>query len=86
MVNAFKTANKGILVPVCRGKWGHPILFSSRYCNEILTRYEDVGLRGLAQTHADDVFELNVSSPAVLSDMDCPEDYRRELEMFREVR
>jgi molybdenum cofactor cytidylyltransferase len=86
MVNAFKTANKGILVPVYQGKRGHPILFSSRYCNEILTRYEDIGLRGLVETHADDVFELNVSSPTVLCDMDWPEDYRRELELFREAR
>lgn len=86
MVNAFKAANKGILVPVHQGKWGHPILFSSRYCSEILTRYEDIGLRGLAETHPDDVFELNVSSPAALCDMDWPEDYRRELELFREVR
>jgi molybdenum cofactor cytidylyltransferase len=84
MVNAFKTANKGILVPVCQGKRGHPILFSSRYCNEILTRYDDIGLRGLAETHADDVFELNVSSPAVLCDMDCPEDYKRELSRLQE--
>ena len=86
MVNAFKAAGKGIVAPVCQGKRGHPILFSSRYGNEILTRYEDIGLRGLAETHADDVFELNVSSTAVLCDMDWPEDYRRELEMFREIR
>jgi molybdenum cofactor cytidylyltransferase len=84
MVNAFKGTGKGIVAPVCQGKRGHPILFSIRYCNEILTRFEDIGLRGLAQTHADDVFELNVSSPAVLCDMDCPEDYRRELSRLQE--
>lgn len=84
MVNAFKAAGKGILAPVCQGKRGHPILFSSRYCNEILTRYDDIGLRGLAQTHADDVFELNVSSPAVLCDMDWPDDYKRELSRLQE--
>jgi molybdenum cofactor cytidylyltransferase len=84
MVSAFKTANKGIIVPVHQGIRGHPILFSSRYCNEILIRYEDIGLRGLAETHADDVFELNVSSPAVLCDMDCPQDYRRELSRVQE--
>jgi molybdenum cofactor cytidylyltransferase len=84
MVNAFKTANKGILVPVYRGKRGHPILFSGRYCNEILTCYEDIGLRGLAQTHVDDVFELNASSPAALCDMDYPEDYKRELSRLQE--
>lgn len=84
MVNAFKVAAKGIVAPVCQGKRGHPILFSSRYCNEILTRHEDIGLRGLAETHADDVFELNVSSPAALCDMDCPQDYKRELSRLQE--
>jgi hypothetical protein len=38
-----------------------------------------VGLRGLLHAHPDEVFELAVSTSAVLSDMDVPQDYRREL-------
>jgi len=69
----------GIVVPVHGGRPGHPILFSARYRDEVLARYDDVGLRGLRQAHPDDVLEIDWPSPAVLADMDLPEDYRREL-------
>ncbi len=80
MVRLFSATDKGILVPLYRGRRGHPLLFAARYRDEILTRYDDVGLRGLLRAHPDDVLDLEVSTPAVLSDMDYPEDYRRELE------
>ena len=83
MIDAFRTAGRGIVVPVYGGKPGHPILFPARYRDEVLTRYDGVGLRGLLQAHPEDVFDLNVTSPAVLADMDCPEDYRRELARLR---
>jgi molybdenum cofactor cytidylyltransferase len=80
MIEAYQTAGRGIVVPVHGGKGGHPILFSMRYRDEVLTRYDDAGLRGLRQAHPDDVLELPAADPSVLSDMDLPEDYRRELE------
>jgi len=79
MVQSFTRTNKGILVPLYRGKHGHPILFSELYYDEILTRYDNVGLRGLLHAHPEDIFELNVSTSAVLLDMDSPEDYQRQL-------
>ena len=79
LIQAFTTNRKGIVVPVFHGKRGHPILFSAGYRDEILTRYDDVGLRGLLYAHPDDVFELTFSDPCVLSDIDYPEDYQREL-------
>jgi molybdenum cofactor cytidylyltransferase len=84
MIAAFRTAAGGIIVPAYGGRPGHPILFAARYCEEVLTRYDEVGLRGLPRAHADDVFELAAASSAVLSDMDYPEDYRRELAKLRE--
>jgi molybdenum cofactor cytidylyltransferase len=79
MLQSFAATEKGILVPLYNGKRGHPILFSALYSDEILTHYDNVGLRGLLHAHPDDVFELTVSTSSVLFDMDCPEDYRREL-------
>jgi molybdenum cofactor cytidylyltransferase len=79
MVLAFSTAGPGILVPVHDGKRGHPVLIAASYFNEVLTRYDDVGLRGLLAAHPEDVVELPVSSSKVLFDMDKPEDYRRLL-------
>ncbi len=82
MVRSFAATQKRILVPFYDGRRGHPVLFSANYRDEILTQYDDVGLRGLLQAHPDEVFELSVSSSAVLSDMDCPEDYQRELALI----
>ena len=82
MVQSFATTEKRILVPFYDGRRGHPVLFSANYRDEILTQYDDVGLRGLLHAHPDEVFELSVSSSAVLSDMDCPEDYQRQLALI----
>lgn len=79
MLRSFVTTEKSILVPFHKGKRGHPILFSSEYRDEILTHYDDVGLRGLLYSHPNDIYELVVSNSSVLCDMDWPEDYRREL-------
>ena len=79
MLQSFATTEKSILVPLYKGKRGHPILFSTLYRDDILTQYDDIGLRGLLHSHSDDVFELDVPTSSVLNDMDYPEDYRREL-------
>jgi molybdenum cofactor cytidylyltransferase len=79
MLQAFAATEKSILVPLYEGKRGHPILFCSLYRDEILTHYDDVGLRGLLHSHPGDIYELTVSDASVLCDMDYPEDYRREL-------
>jgi len=84
MLLTFKAAEKRILVPLYNGRRGHPLLISEFYRDEVLTSYDDVGLRGLLHAHPEDVFELAVSSSAVLSDMDCPEDYKREIARIEE--
>ena len=84
MAGTFAASEKGILVPLYAGKRGHPILFSRSYCDEVMSRYDNVGLRGLLRAHSEDLFELSVSSAAVLSDMDYPEDYRREVQLLEE--
>ena len=79
MIRSHAATRKGIVVPVCGGKRGHPLLFSIRYRDEVLSRFDDVGLRGLLDAHPGDVFELTTLDSAILSDMDCPEDYDRAL-------
>jgi molybdenum cofactor cytidylyltransferase len=83
MAEAFAAAAQRILVPVFQGRRGHPLLFSSDYLQEILTRHDDLGLRGLLRAHGDDVFELPVSAPGVLSDIDDPEDYQRQRSVLK---
>ena len=80
MVRSFHTAGHRIVVPTYAGKRGHPLLFSMRYRDEVLTRHEGRGLRGLLDAHPRDVFELEVPSAGILEDVDLPEDYRRAVD------
>ena len=57
-------------------------MFSVRYRDEILTQFDDEGLRGLLRAHPNDLAELDIPSPDVLSDIDFPRDYLRALDQM----
>jgi molybdenum cofactor cytidylyltransferase len=79
LIDRFASVGRGIVVPVHAGRRGHPLLLAASYRDEIMTGHDQVGLRGLLAAHASDVLELPVPESLALSDMDYPEDYRREL-------
>jgi len=79
LIAAYRASDRGILVPVHAGHRGHPLLFSARYRDEILSRFDGLGLRGLLLTHPDEVRQWPTSDAAVLEDLDRPDDYRRVL-------
>lgn len=86
LVEAFRTSDRGIVVPTSGGRRGHPLLFALDYRDEILDRYENVGLRGLIEAHPEAVLEVEVATPAVLEDINVPEDYRRTVARFSDGR
>ncbi|MCF7974324.1 MAG: nucleotidyltransferase family protein [Phycisphaerae bacterium] len=79
LIKAFEATPKGLLVPCYEGRRGHPLLLSACYFEEIHHQFDHVGLRGLLQAHPDDLCEYPVASDQVLSDMDYPNDYLREI-------
>jgi len=83
LIEAYHREEKGIVLPVYRKKRGHPLLIDLKYRREIETLSPDIGLRGLLREHPDDILEVRVSSPAVLRDIDDPDDYGRALRTIR---
>lgn len=79
LLQAFDPDRPRILVPTHGGRRGHPLLIPAHLFHEIQIRYDDVGLRGLLQAHPASVLEIDFPNSAVLSDMDYPADYQREL-------
>lgn len=79
LVRSFHATSRSVVVPTYKGKRGHPLLFAMHYRDEILTGHEGRGLRGLLETHPQDVFELEVATSGILEDIDLPEDYRRAI-------
>lgn len=86
MAQHFSLTEKKIIVPKYNGKCGHPILISTIFKKEILTNYDDVGLRGILRAHDDEVFEMDVSDSSVITDMDYLDDYKREIEKYNNER
>ena len=78
LIRAFRKHEGGIIVPMYEGRRGHPMLFASRFREEVLTRYDGVGLHGLLDAHQEGLFKVPVSTGSVLEDMDTPEDYERQ--------
>jgi len=83
VIEAYRREKKGIVLPVYRKKRGHPLLIDLKYRREIEVLSPDIGLRGLLREHRDDIFEVRVPSPAVLRDIDDPDDYGRALGSIR---
>ncbi len=81
MISAWRLSRRGILVPVWEGRRGHPVLISAGYREEILTRFDAEGLRGLLRAHPNDIEEVASTDSSILDDLDTPADYEREREM-----
>ncbi|MBO0725299.1 MAG: nucleotidyltransferase family protein [Blastocatellia bacterium] len=79
LIGAFVAGEKGIALPTYQGKRGHPIIIAAKYFEEIMQLDEDSpeGLRLFIDKHRDDTLEVSVPTPAVIEDIDLPEDYQR---------
>lgn len=79
LIQAFEKSDKGIVVPTCEGKWGHPVIVSTTYVDEILQLNDESpeGMRGFLQARRGDLLEVPVETSAILEDIDRPEDYAR---------
>jgi molybdenum cofactor cytidylyltransferase len=80
LVAAWRSAPERIVVPACRGKRGHPTLFPFRLAFEVFALPPDQGLNSLLQRHATEIEQVEIDSPAIIGDLDTPEDYARVLE------
>ena len=76
LIAAHHAGSGGITIPTYDGKRGHPVVFSSRYREELLA-VSDQGAREVLSRHIDAIIELTMPSPYILSDLDTPEDYQK---------
>lgn len=83
LVTHWEARRNSILIPTCGGRRGHPIILPWILAREVWTLPADGGLNQLVRRHAESVVELETSDPAILNDLDTPEDYARLLASLR---
>jgi molybdenum cofactor cytidylyltransferase len=75
LIEAFDSSDKGIVVPVHKGKRGNPVILDVKYRKEILALTGDIGAKEIVDRNPDDVLEIDVGEHTI-TDIDNPEDYR----------
>ena len=79
MIQQFYESKKDIVVPRCRGKRGHPVLFSRRLFGELLDAPMDQGAKAVVNAHGDATLEMETDEEGITLDIDTPELYRQHV-------
>lgn len=79
ILNAFALSPGPIVMPVCAGRRGNPVLFSRETFSRLMSLSEDRGARPLFDEYADRLIRLPVDDPAIHFDVDTEDDYGRLL-------
>lgn len=87
VIDGYRNSKKGLVMPVFRGRRGHPLLISGRYCMMIENMEEETrlndpdgqGLRMLLKKYPADILEVEADTDEILRDIDTPADYQKEI-------
>ena len=79
LIEVFLSHDKGIVVPVCRGRRGHPVIFTTKYRRRLQSLVGDIGGRQIIEEHEDDTFEAVIDSESINIDIDTTDDYRSHI-------
>jgi molybdenum cofactor cytidylyltransferase len=83
LVSRFVVKGSPIIIPICRGKRGHPVLFSRALFDELKNAPQEIGARAVVRLHHADVDEIETDEEGVLVNIDTLEDYRHLKELVR---
>lgn len=79
LIRQYSISAKGLIVPVCQGKRGHPLLMDMKYREQVEKLDPSEGLRSLLGTYSRDILEVDVNETGILRDIDTLGDYHYEM-------
>jgi len=84
LLEAFRRTPAPAVGPTFAERRGHPVLWGAATFEELLTSDAATrdGARAVLRAHAPDLVAVAVDDPAVIDDLNTPEDYER---LVREV-
>ncbi len=76
LLEQFRGSDRPIVVPEFRGTRGHPIIFGRSVFDELLAAPDAEGARAVVRADAGRVLRVPVDDPAVIKDLNTPEEYQ----------
>jgi molybdenum cofactor cytidylyltransferase len=81
VMECYIDSGQGILIPSYLGKRGHPIVIHARFVPYLLNLNPITeSLHSLTSAYREQIMDLPLDEPAVLQDVDRPEDYQHLLQ------
>jgi molybdenum cofactor cytidylyltransferase len=77
VLDTFRRTGAPIVRATHRGRHGHPVLFSRAMFPELRRANPALGAKAVLRAHEAAIVNVEVDDPAVLWDVDTPEDYER---------
>ncbi len=75
LIETFYRAGKSIVLPVYRGRRGHPVIFGKNLFDELLSAPVEVGARAVVWKHAGDVAEVPTEEEGAVLNLNDPETF-----------
>jgi molybdenum cofactor cytidylyltransferase len=75
MIERFYASGKKIVVPIHRGKRGHPVMFARSLFAELLDAPLDKGAKTVVRAHGAETLEIESAETGVAIDIDTPKEY-----------
>lgn len=76
LIGKFKETHYPVIVPVFKGKRGHPVIFSKALFGELRNAPPDKGARYVLHSDQDRVLEVPVQDEGILVSIDTPDAYK----------
>jgi molybdenum cofactor cytidylyltransferase len=73
LVERFYLSGKSIVLPVYKGRRGHPVIFASRLYEELLSAPLEIGARAVVWAHSDEVCEMETSEEGCVLNLNDPD-------------
>lgn len=75
LCSGFRESGASVVVPVCKGRRGHPVIIGRSLFPALLNLKPDEGANEVIRKFRGETFPLQVDDAGVLLDIDSPEDY-----------
>jgi molybdenum cofactor cytidylyltransferase len=78
VLKAYHAGGARLVVPSYQMRRGHPWLIDRSLWRIVLDMHSPMTMRDFLRQQQDEIGYVNVNTPAILTDLDTPEDYQRE--------
>jgi CTP:molybdopterin cytidylyltransferase MocA len=80
LVERFYESGKAIVLPVYKGRRGHPVIFASRLFEELLNAPLETGARAVVWAHGEEVCEMETGDEGCVLNLNDPHDLAKARE------